>query len=529
MNTSFKSITDQFKQLFDKLTSTQKIMLVSITVVTVLSIAALMIFINQPQYTILYSDLSSSDASAVRDQLQDAKVTYQLRDGGTTILVPKDRVYDLRLQLAAEGIPSQVGAGYEIFDRTNLGMSDFVQKLNYRRALEGELSRTISNIAEVEQARVHVVIPEPALFKEDENETTASVVLKMKSRSRLEEGQVKGISVLVSSAVEGLEPENVTILDSYGNLLSGAREPGMMVGLTSTQMEMQQKIEAYLASKAQSMLDRVLGSGRSIVRVSTELDFKSLERTSEIYDPESAVVRSEERTETEMTGVENPQSREENSLSNYEINKTVEHLVNNGGSILRMSVAVMVDGHYAPSEDGTMSYTPRSNEEMNSLTAMVKGALGVREDRGDELHITNIAFDKETFSGVDASLAGMDYQEMILALAPKVILGTVLLMLLLMIRGFLKKNLSTARETFVQRPSLLPKTAAARRAQLMPGSSAKAAEKQIEEEVELPDLDEEVPQEVKRSDAERKRIASFADEKPEVATMLLRSWLLDAN
>ncbi|MBU1651009.1 flagellar M-ring protein FliF, partial [bacterium] len=522
MNTNLKTLTEQLKQLFDKLTSTQKITLVTFTVLTVLAIGALMIFVNQPQYTILYSDLSPNDASAVRDQLQDAKITYQLRDGGNTILVPKDQVYDLRLQLAAEGIPGQVGAGYEIFDRTNLGMSDFVQKLNYRRALEGELARTIANIAEVEQARVHVVIPEAALFREDEKETTASVVLKMKSRARLQEGQVKGISVLISSAVEGLEPENVTILDSYGNLLSSSHNPDQMVGLTSTQMELQHNIEAHLAYKAQTMLDRVLGPGRSIVRLSTELDFQSIERTREIYDPESAVVRSEERTETEMTGGDSPQTREENSLSNYEINKTVEHLVDTGGSIMRMSVAVMVDGHYTPAEDGTMTYSPRTNEEMNSLTNMVRGALGVREDRGDELQITNIAFDKETFVEADASLAGMDYQELILALAPKIILGFVLLMLLMMIRGFLKKNLSSARQSFERQPSLLPQTAAARHAQLMPGAPTAAQNVKAPKEPLAPvELDEEVPQDVRKSEAERARIATFANEKPEIATMLL--------
>ncbi|MHC4478919.1 MAG: flagellar basal-body MS-ring/collar protein FliF, partial [Planctomycetota bacterium] len=428
MSPELRSLPSQLKETFSRFTTGQKTGLVSATALTVFAILVLLIIVNRPQYTILFSNLSPSDASLVRDKLQDEKITYQLREGGSTILVPKDQVYECRLILASDGIPSQPGAGYELFDRTNLGMSDFVQKLNYRRALEGELGRTVSGIAEVEQARVHVVMPEPALFREDEKETTASVVLKLKARARLKDDQVQGISILVARAVEGLEPENVTILDSYGNLLSGGRVPDPMVGLSSTQLELQHTIESYLASKAQTMLDGVLGPGKSIVRVSSELDFQTIERTREIYDPESAVVRSEERTESETSGADTPQTKEENSLSNYEINKTVEHIVNTGGSILRLSAAVLVDGQYELAEDRSRVYTPRSDEEMTSLTKMVRGALGIREDRGDVLEVTNIAFDKEPFVEEAAPWQVMEYQDLIITLLPKIILGIVLLM-----------------------------------------------------------------------------------------------------
>lgn len=526
MNTNLRALPGQFKDLFERLSVTQKLTLVTLTVFTLLSIVILLVVVNRPQYTILFSDLSSSDAAAVRDQLQDAKVSYQLRNGGTTILVPKDRVYDLRLQLAADGIPNQPGTGYEIFDHTNLGMSDFVQKLNYRRALEGELARTISSIAEIEQARVHVVIPEPALFKEDEKKTTASVVLKLKPHTRLQDNQIHAISVLISRAVEGLASENVTILDSNGNLLSGGDLPDSNVGLSATQMELQQKVEAYLAAKAQSMLDRVLGPGRSIVRVSSDLDFKTIERTREIYDPESAVVRSEERTETATTGGNAPQTKEENSLSNYEINKTVEHLVNSGGSIRRLSVAVMVDGHYQTAEDGSLVYTPRSPEEMASLTNMVKGALGFQKERGDILEITNIAFDKETFVQPPESWKDQEVTSLIITLLPKIILGIVLFMLLMMIRGFLKRHLSVTREVLEQSGVALPSVSASGPAQLLPADSKK---KQPAQPVELPDLAEDVPEEVRTADARRQQLAEFTQEKPEVATMLLRSWLVDAS
>jgi flagellar M-ring protein FliF len=524
MNTNLRALPGQFKELFERLTTTQKLTLVTLTVFTLLSIVILLVVVNRPQYTILYSELSSSDAASVRDQLQDAKIPYQLRNGGTTILVPKDRVYDLRLQLAAKGIPEQPGVGYEIFDRTNLGMSDFVQKLNYRRALEGELARTVSSISEVEQARVHVVIPEPALFKQDEKQTTASVVLKMKPHTRLQENQIRGISILVSRAVEGLLPENVTILDSYGNLLSGDKSPDPMVGLSATQMELQQKVEAYLASKAQSMLDRVLGPGKSIVRVSSELDFQTIERTREIYDPESAVVRSEERTETETTGGNSPQSKQENSLSNYEINKTVEHLVDSGGSILRLSVAVMVDGHYETAEDGSLVYQPRTPEEMQSLSAMVKGALGLQEERGDVLQITNIAFDKEGFEQQPDTWNNPEMTDLLITLLPKIILGVVLLSLLLMIRGILKRHLSVTKQALETGGMHLSSAASGAPAALLPADGGGHA---MIPATEIPNLSEDIPDDVRESEAKKEAIAKFAEEKPEAATMLLRSWLLE--
>ena len=523
MAPNLRAAPGQLKEIFERLSPTQKISLISLTALTMLAIAALLLWANRPQYTILYSELSSSDAAKVRDRLQDEKVAYRLRDGGSTILVPKDRLYDLRLQLAADGIPSQPGAGYEIFDRTNLGMSDFVQKLNYRRALEGELGRTVAGLSEVEQARVHVVIPEPALFREDEKQTTASVVLKLKGRSRLQEDQIRGISILVARAVEGLEPDNVTILDSHGNLLSGAKLPDPMVGLSATQLELQHKVEAYLAAQAQSMLDGVLGSGRSIVRVSADLDFQTIERTSEIYDPESAVVRSEERTESVTEGGGSPQVKEENSLSNYEINKTVERLVNNGGSILRLSVAVTVDGTYQTDGEGNKVFTPRPPQEMTALTNMVRGALGLRQDRGDVLEITNIAFDKETFAEETDSWMMDQRRDLIITLLPKVILGIVLFALLLMVRGFLRRHLGVARRVLEKQEAFAP--ASRGPAQLMPGHPGA---KRGQPKVMLPDMEEDIPQEVREAQAKKEQITEFAQKKPEVATMLLRTWLLES-
>ncbi|HCV42271.1 MAG TPA: flagellar M-ring protein FliF, partial [Bacteroidetes bacterium] len=210
----------QIGGFMQRLSIGQKIMLVGVTLASIAAIVALITVVNRPSYGMLFSNLRPEDASKIVEKLKERSVPYTLDDGGKTILVPKQQVYDLRLSLAGEGLPQSSVIGYEIFDRTNLGVSDFVQKVNYRRALEGELARTILELEEVEGARVHIVVPEKALFKDDEKAATASVVLKLRSGKPLKRETVQGIAHLVASSVEGLETNNVTIVDSRGSLLS---------------------------------------------------------------------------------------------------------------------------------------------------------------------------------------------------------------------------------------------------------------------------------------------------------------------
>ncbi|HEX7343521.1 MAG TPA: flagellar M-ring protein FliF C-terminal domain-containing protein, partial [bacterium] len=320
--------------------------------------------------------------------------------------------------------------------------------------------------------------------------------------------------------------DNVTILDSNGNLLSGLKTSDASIGLSSTQMELQNKVENYLAAKAQSMLDGVLGAGRSIVRVSSELDFQKLERTSEIYDPESAVVRSEELMESTTNEVDSSPSKEANSLTNYEINKTVEHLVNNGGSIKRLSAAVIVDGVYKAGADGSAAggqYTARSAKEMAALGNMVRGALGFHPERGDVLEITNIAFNKEAFEEQASSWAAAEKKDFIIALLPKAILGLVLIMLALMIRKFLRHNLKLTQSVLELPPAVM--TAGGPAAQLLPGTGAAAP--RLSANVAFRSPEEEMSEEAREAAMQKKQITEFARSQPEAATMLLKSWLLE--
>lgn len=344
-------------------------------------------------YAVLYAGLDPEQASGVVEELREMKISFRLADAGRTIMVSESDVYAARLELAGRGLPGGGSAGYEIFDRRGFGMTNFMQQINYRRALEGELTRTVVEMDEVLGARVHLVVPERNLFMDDERRPSASVMLRLKPGVRLTRRQIEGISYLVAGSVEGLAPAEVNILDYYGNLLSGnQREDGLDVQATA-RLELKTSVEEWLEGKAQTLLDHVVGPGNSVVRVTAELDFERLERDVETYDTENTVVRSEEISE-EVGGEAGGESR--NSVTNYEINKTVERLVKAPGNLRRLTVAVTVDGHYgggAGKKEGEREFVPRSDGELTELAAIVRNAVGLDEKRGDLFHIACVQFD----------------------------------------------------------------------------------------------------------------------------------------
>jgi flagellar M-ring protein FliF len=396
MNPSPSGMQDSVAGFMRRLTLAQKAVLAGTTVAVVAGMIALVTLVNRPTLGTLFSNLNEQDASKIVAKLKEQQIPYALEDGGKTVLVPSDQVYDLRLSLAGEGLPQSSVIGYEIFDRTNLGVSDFVQKVNYRRALEGELARTILQLQEVEGARVHLAVPERALFKEDEKPVTASVVLKLRSGKPLGRDAVQGITHLVSSSIEGLDPSNVTVVDERGTLLSDAERPESVSALTSTQYELQEKVEQHLAQKARSLLESVVGSGNCIVQVHAELDFRQVERTLEQYDPERTAVRSEEMNEETVAGADSGRgSQRTNSITNFEINKSVEHIVESVGSVRRLSVAALVNGVPTTVERDGQTVTevaPRPQEEMDKLTELVRKAVGFSPERRDEVTVTNLTF-----------------------------------------------------------------------------------------------------------------------------------------
>ncbi len=395
---------EQAGDFFKKLSLVQKIV-IGASIVAVFGVLFYIIYsTSEPPMAVLYSSLDESDAGKIVQNLTENNINYELKDKGTTILVEKESVNDQRIRLANEGLPETSNVGYEIFDRTNLGMSDFVQKLNYRRALEGELSKTISSLEEVKKARVHIVIPEKALFIKDQKTPTSSVTLHLSSGKSISKLSVEGIQNMVANSVEGMQPDDVTVVDQRGKILSEAQIDGTTIaGMTAQQLEQQRKVEMYLSDKVKSMLDGVLGYGNSEVHVNAELDFTQIEETNTNFDPDKQVVRSEQTiNETSQSADSlsypyvNMAKDQQNVISNYEISKNVEHIVHSTGGVKRLTVAAMVNGIYSVverEEEKALEYNPRSEEEMQKLTEIVKNAVGYDPNRNDQVSVINFAFE----------------------------------------------------------------------------------------------------------------------------------------
>lgn len=508
-------IQQQLTGFVSRLSSGQKMMIGVVTLGAIAGIIFLITVVNAPTYGTLFSNLNPEDASKIVAKLQEKSIPYQLNESGKSILVPKDKVYETRLSLAGEGLPQSSVIGYEIFDRTNLGISDFVQKVNYRRALEGELARTILTIEEVEGARVHLVVPERVLFKEDEKPATASVVLKLKNGKSPRPETIQGVAHLVSSSVEGLESDNVTIVDSKGKLLSDVHKSNSVAALTSTQYEMQQTVEAYLAAKAQTLLESVVGGGNALVQVNAELDFRQVERTLEQYDPDRTAVRSEQLSEEKTSSGDSLEpSTRSNTVTNYEINKTVEHIVENLGNIKRLSVAALVNGIPTKvTRDGqeVTEIQPRPVPEMQQLTDLVKKSVGFDQQRNDEVSVTNLTFalgtrlpDQEFVYRTSPLADWTEYKEEIfLGLA---MLGTVLVLWSLLRRFRSRIELPVLEKEV---PSL--------------GAQLESRKPVIE----LPNPEEEISTEALLRNERRKRISEYIRDKPGDSARLLKVWLAE--
>jgi flagellar M-ring protein FliF len=268
-----------------------------VALLSIMGFGTLIMISNRIDYKPLFANLSNEDTGEIVKKLKEQKISYRIAADGKAILVPTDKVYDLRISLASEGLPQGGGVGFEIFDRKNFGVTEFVQRLNYQRALQGELARTIMRISGVEQARVHLAIPDKSLFKDKEKPPTASIVLQMKSGRLVRDSEVQGIVHLVASSVEGMDPEQVTVLDSRGKVMSRTGIADSGGKLTSSMMETQRGFEKNIEDRLQSLLDKAVGSGKSVARVSSVLNFNQVEKVEERYDPNAKVIRTTDGTE----------------------------------------------------------------------------------------------------------------------------------------------------------------------------------------------------------------------------------------
>ena len=340
---------------------------------------------------ILYANLEFDEAAEISNRLRIMEVPHRLTPDATTILVPEDQYMDLRITLAGEGFPKSGRIGYEIFDEAQLAMTDFLQQVNYQRALQSELEETLVRIDGIRDARVHLVIPEPSLFTEEQNPVTASVQLSLKGSIKLKPERVDAVSYLVSASVEGLNTENVVITDAGGNLLSEEKDP--LVKMANKQFEMQQQVEQALEKKVQTLMDQVIGTDRSRVRINVQLDFSRTNIQNEIFEPgASQVVISEETNETSSA----EQGTEEQAIRNYEVNRRIENIVGAVGAVKRISMALTVDKTKIIQDNNTEEYIEedRTEEEIQQLSQLAQEAIGLDEARGDKIEVFAMNFDK---------------------------------------------------------------------------------------------------------------------------------------
>ena len=394
--TQISDIIDRWRSWFEEAPPTQRYGVMGIGVL----LMALVIFAVSSGFgdgggewegRILYANMEFEEVAEVSNRLRIMEVPHRLTSDATAILVPADQYMDLRIQMAGEGFPKSGRIGYEIFDEAQLAMTDFLQSVNYLRALQAELEETLVRIDGVRDARVHLVIPEPSLFTEEQNPVTASVQLTLESNVKLKRDRIDAISYLIGASVEGLDIENVVILDASGNLLTEENDP--LVKMANKQFEMQQQIEKVLENKVQSLMDQVIGTDRSRVRINVQLDFDRMNTQREVFEPGATqVIISEETNETSSA----EQGTEENAIRNYEVNRTVQNIVGSVGAVERVSMALTIDKTKVVFDAAQAKYIEeeRTEEEIAKLAGLAKEAVGLDEERGDEITVFAMNFDK---------------------------------------------------------------------------------------------------------------------------------------
>jgi flagellar M-ring protein FliF len=527
----------------------------AVTIALIGFFAFLILRVTAPQMTPLFTDLSLEDSASIAKELDREGVTYELRNDGNIIMVPSDRVTRLRMTLAENGMPKGGGVGYEIFDKSDaLGTTSFVQGINNLRALEGELARTIRALDRVEDARVHLVMPDRPLFSRDKIEPSASIVLKL--RGTLEPGQVRAIRHLVATAVSGLRPQRISIVDERGQLLADGAGDDTVGGDISAD-ERQAAYEKHLSEQVESIVSSVVGPGHSRVQVNANFDFNRITQTSDKFEPDGRVVRSSqtrEETAASSDGANNQvtvgnelpgasqrqpaaaadasprdQSRKSEEIVNYEISKTTKTEVIEGGRINRVSVAVLVDGTYAKNDKGDVTYQPRSKEELDQIGALVRSAIGFDQKRGDQVEVVNLRFAETPASPIVEPTGWLSMLQFtkddIMRAIEWLVMGILgIVVLLLVVRPLVRRIVTPEERAVAALPGAgegLP-TGAQAAITAEGGDPAKAAEaSQAAKMIDIAQIQGQVhAQSVQK-------VGELADKNPRETISIIRQWLSD--
>jgi flagellar M-ring protein FliF len=554
-----QALLTQVRTVWANLSRTQQVSVVGVVLITGAFLAFVVTAVQNPNYTMLYSGLSEPDASSVVARLKEQKVPYQLTNNGATINVPKYQLDEVRLDMAGAGLPKGTGTGYESLNQGGLaalGQSEYTQRLNYQRALEGELARTITKLDSVEQARVHLAVPQPSLFVDRERPVTASVVLKVRPGRTLDSGQVTGVVNLVAKSVEGLKAENVSVVDMNGQVLSDADPQGARGN--ARQYEVQRTVEKNLERDIQAMLRPVLGPDKAVVRVSAGLNWDQAQADSEIYVPPQTVlearpnvVRSVQTVDEKYNGPgggaaagvpgtasnvpsgpqgatagsgEPTQYSKKDVVTNYEISRTVERIVKAPGAIDRLSVAVFLDG-------------PMDEARVDAIHKIVATAAGVKPERGDVVTVAAMPFERSAIDEARQAVDQADQVALLTSVGKAVAIAIIAIMAALLVRTAMTRRTmvfatadygAVGEEEYLEegnessQESLPAGRSVSAIAAPRAGGSLAAREPRI-----LPpsELEEALMDEQRRRSVIEDQIVAVAQANPQLMADLVRSWL----
>lgn len=549
MSDTFRENAGRLRERWGQLPGQRQKTVALLAMVSVAAALGILFWALQPRYSRLYAQLTVEDAGAIIERLKSDKIPYRVGEGGSTIEVPAAQVHELKMKMATQGLPQSSGPGWELFDKSPFGMTEFTQKLNFQRALQGELAKTIMQLAQVEQARVHLTLPERSLYQEDAQEPTASVVLHLAGTRPLTQPEIKGVVHLVSSAVVGMKPESVTLIDARGNILSTdsliAGEPGTTPGQAETQLQLQGRVERRVQGEIQSMLDKALGPEQALVRVRAQMDFTRKESSTETYTPAGedkdakGVLHEQHTVEEDYAGRRNAGHvpgavsniagllpgmagyRAENSspgggyirretTARYNVSRKTERLVTNPGETSRMSVAIVVNG-------------PIDDAKRDALKDAATAAAGLNVARGDQISVVGIAFDTKAVDEEKKQLAAAERNQMIGTILRYAAIFGLMLFALVVVR------MATRRPVPISSTRMLPASGDQPDALEAPPTVGQLLD-QIEETAAMPEPEEiaqrqHPPEAISTMSPSEERLRRLASDDPEFVARLLRSWL----
>lgn len=551
-------LRSQLAALWSRTTRTQRLVTGALLATSLALITAFTWWAGTPAYGVAFTGLSDADAGAIVEQLKSQSIPYKLQSGGV-ILVPASEVYDVRLSMANEGLPGNSTVGFELFNTNSLGLTEFTQKVNYQRALEGELARTIESLTNVESARVHLVIPEAALFPDQQKQTTASITVHLKLGQKLNVNQVEAITHLVASSIEGLDPANVVIVDSEGQLLSAGFQPGDASGvsLSDDQLAAQRQYETEVQTKVQDMLTQALGPNKAVVRVSAKLNWDQIETTAQTFDADPVIRSSSVITETYtgngslpggipgtdtnlptdttptyqtvITDTTGTNYQRGETTTNFEISSVEKHTVTAPGQVDRLSVSVLVDG-----------ITDQAT--LDTLTQVVTMAAGADETRGDQITVQSLAFDRTYYDQQTADMESAEQLDLWIRIGAIIAAVIVVIAVLWFIQRMLSNlRLSAANDVWTpllvstgQQPAL-PAIGAAPASAAQPGTALPAGAETIAQALAhaAPDgqtaqpVPSRSPQPQTSPELERaqRNVTRLVEQRPSIAAEVIRLWL----